>query len=159
MTPHTPVSLQDAGDFLDIEALDDVADLDVGVVLERHTALEAFANFLDLVLEALERLERAFVDHDVVAQQADLGTTANDTFGDHAAADLAHLGDIEDFANLRIAEELLLERRRKQALERLLHVVDDVIDDRVVADLDAIPTGEIAGLRIGAHIEADHERR
>src|SRR6266568_7357169 len=65
--------LQRAGDFLDLEALDHVADLDVLVILEGHAALIAFTHLADLVLEALQRLQGAVVDHDVVAQEAHLG--------------------------------------------------------------------------------------
>src|SRR5215470_16750761 len=60
------LNLQRRLDFLDVEALDDVADLDVVVVLERHAALEAVLHLADLVLEAAQGLQRAFVDHHVV---------------------------------------------------------------------------------------------
>src|SRR3546814_3408010 len=64
--------LELAGDLFDLVALDLVADLDVGVVLEGHAALVAVLHFAHLVLEAPERLQGAVVDDDVVAQQADL---------------------------------------------------------------------------------------
>src|SRR6185436_12483514 len=64
-------TLKRPGDRLHLDALDDVADLDVVVVLEGHAALEAFPDLADLVLEALERLQRALVNHHVVAQQPD----------------------------------------------------------------------------------------
>src|SRR4030095_15171617 len=101
-------------DFLDVEAFDHVADLDVVVVLERHAALEAVLHFADFVLVALERLQRALVDHHVVAQQADLGAALDHAFGDHAAGHVADLGDAEDLADLRIAEEGLLVGRIEQ---------------------------------------------
>src|SRR4030095_9379931 len=44
-------------DFLDVEAFDHVADLDVVVVLERHAALKAVLHFADFVVVALERLQ------------------------------------------------------------------------------------------------------
>src|SRR3954447_12033860 len=46
-------SLQCAGDLLDLEAFDDVADLNVLVVLERHAALVALADLAHLFLEPL----------------------------------------------------------------------------------------------------------
>src|SRR5579863_5167273 len=58
-------SSQRACDLFELEALDRVADLDVVVVLEGHAAFEALAHLADLVLEALQGLEAAFVDHDV----------------------------------------------------------------------------------------------
>src|SRR5690606_32887218 len=63
--------LQRARYHLDAEALDDVADAHVLVVLEGHAAFLAARHFRHFVLEALQRLQRAFVDHDVVADQAD----------------------------------------------------------------------------------------
>src|SRR3954468_21851886 len=97
--------LQRAGDLFDFEAFDDVADLDILVILERHTAFVAVAHLADLVLEALQRLQRAFVDHDVVAQQADLGAAPHDALGHHAAGDLADPRDVEDLADRGIAQE------------------------------------------------------
>src|SRR5207247_3651198 len=44
-----------ARDFLDLEALDLIAALDVVIVLECHAAFEAFLDLADLVLEALQR--------------------------------------------------------------------------------------------------------
>src|SRR3546814_12997523 len=51
--------LELAGDLFDLVALDLVADLDVGVVLEGHAALVAVLHFAHLVLEAPERLPGA----------------------------------------------------------------------------------------------------
>ncbi len=59
----------------------------------------------DFVLEALERLELAFVDDDVVADQADAGATLDLAFGDAATRDLADLGDVEHLEDLGIADE------------------------------------------------------
>lgn len=58
--------------FFHDEALDDVAFLDIGIILKADTALIAVRNFLNRVLETLERGELAFVNDDVVAQQANL---------------------------------------------------------------------------------------
>src|SRR5690349_6160871 len=97
--------LQRPGDLLDAEAFNDVAGPDVFVVLESHAAFLAGWDFLDLVLEALERFELAFMDDDVVAQQAHAGAALDDAFGDLAARDLADLGDLEDFLDRGIADE------------------------------------------------------
>ena len=94
------MALQRGLNFLDIEAFDHVADLHVFVVLERHAALEAVLDFADFVLEAAQRLQRALVDDHVVAQQADLGATLDHAVRDHAAGDVAGLGDAEDLAHL-----------------------------------------------------------
>ena len=95
-----------AGYHLDAEALDDVAGAHVLVVLEGHAAFLAGRDFRDFVLEALERLQLAFVDDDVVADQADARATLDLAFGDTAAGDLADLGDVEDLQDLGIAEKV-----------------------------------------------------
>ena len=51
----------------------------------------------------------------------------------------------------RISGESRPERRR-------LHVVDEVVDDRVVADLDALLVRRLARRRVGADVEADDRR-
>src|SRR5579872_479862 len=147
--------LEGAGDLFDLEALDNVVFLDVLVVLEGHAAFGAFAHFADLVLEALQGFQAAFVDDDVVAQQPHLGAAPHQAFGDHAAGHLADLADIENFANLGVAEEALAPRRRQQARQGAFHVLDHLVDDRVVADLDAVAPRQIARLRIGTDVEAD----
>jgi hypothetical protein len=54
MLSCTSFALQRPCDFLDLEELQLIAFLDVVVVLELDTALEAFLDFLDVVLEALD---------------------------------------------------------------------------------------------------------
>ena len=53
--------------FLYFEALDDIASLDVVVVLKGHATFVTLVDLANLVLEPLQSLERAFVDNDVVA--------------------------------------------------------------------------------------------
>ncbi len=59
-------------------ALDDVADLDVVEVLDADTALEAFADFLHVVLEATQRADGAVVDLDAVADDANAARAVDD---------------------------------------------------------------------------------
>ena len=64
--------LERALDLFDGEALDDVAGLDVLEAGEGHAAFLAGLDLVDLVLEALERLQGAqFQHHDVVADDPD----------------------------------------------------------------------------------------
>ena len=58
-----------------------------------------------------------------------------------------------------IAEHGLAQRRRQQAGHRLLHVVDEIVDDVVVADFDAGALGGLARFLVGANVEADDRRR
>ena len=55
--------------------------------------------------------------------------------------DLSDLPSMEDFADLGIAQELLAQGRLQHARERRLHVIDHVVDDRVVADIDLVALG------------------
>ena len=71
-------------------------DANVVVIFKRHAAFEAVFHFLHLILEALERFQRAFVDHHVVAQQADARTATHDALRDAATRNLADLRDVED---------------------------------------------------------------
>src|SRR3546814_14121951 len=57
--------LQFARHGLEFEALDHVALLDVVVILERHAAIPALLDLADIVLEALERRQSAFVAHKI----------------------------------------------------------------------------------------------
>ena len=59
-------------------------------------------------------------------------------FGDHAAGDRAELRHLEDVAHFGDADPDFLERRIEQPGHRLLHLVGDVVDDRVLADVDAL---------------------
>ena len=149
---------QRAADFLDVVALDDVADAHVLVVLEGHAAFLAGLHLRDLVLEALERRELALVHDDIVADEPHMRAALHDAVGDPAARDVADLGDVEDLEDLRVAEHRLAQGRRQHAGQRRLHVIHQIVDDVVVADLDAGLLGEIARLLVGAHVEAEDDR-
>src|SRR5690606_14076622 len=136
------------------ETFDDVAGTDVFVVLEGHTAFLADLDFLDLVLEALERLELAFVDDDVVAQEAHAGTTFDHAFGDLTAGNLADLGDLEDLLDHRVADEGFTTVRRQKPAHGTLHILDEVVNDVVVADFDAVAGGQFLGLLVGTDVKA-----
>src|SRR5579875_2894175 len=77
--------LQRTRDFRDFEDFELIAFDDIVEVLHRHTALEALTHFLDIVLEALERIELASVDDDVVAQHAHRRRTLDHAIRDHTA--------------------------------------------------------------------------
>src|SRR5262245_45409089 len=149
-------SSEGAGNGLDVEALDDVADADILVVGECHAALLSGRHLAHLILEALQSGQRTLVDHDAVANEAHLGAALDLTIGDAAACDFADLGNVEHLQYLGIAEEHLAHGGRQQPGHGLLHVVDQVVDDVVVADLDAGLIGGELGLRVGTHVEAHH---
>ncbi len=141
--------------LLDVIALDDVARLDVFVFLEGHAALLTDDDFLDLVLEALERAELAFVDDHVVADQTHIRAPLHLALGDPATSDLANLGDVEHFEDFGVAEEIFAIGWRQKARHGRLDVVHKVVDHVVIADLDAFLLGQRARLTVGADVEAD----
>ena len=75
--------------------------------------------------------------------------------GDHRAGDRADLRGHEHRADLGRADRLLALLGRQHAGHRRLDLVDRVVDDVVVADVDAVVLGQLARAGIGAHVEAD----
>src|ERR1051325_3407257 len=74
-----------SSDLLNLVALDDVASLIAVEIVELDAALEAGADFVGVVLEALERGDFSFV-HDLAAATQPRGGAASDlAFGDEAA--------------------------------------------------------------------------
>src|SRR6185312_3827860 len=88
----------------DLVHLELVALLHIVEVLDRQAALEARLHLAHVVLEALQRIELAVVDHDVVAQHADLRAAAHEALLHVAARDHADLRDPVDLAHLDQAE-------------------------------------------------------
>src|SRR5262245_18580320 len=152
LTPS--IILQRPLDGLDIVALDDIALADVLVVGEGHAAFLSCGHFPHLVLEALERRERAFVDHHVVADQPHLCAAFDLAFGHAAAGHLTDLGDVEHLQDAGVAEKDLAHRRREQTRHCRLNVIHQIVDDVVVADLDPALVRGCLGLHVGADVEA-----
>src|ERR687892_1365257 len=141
-----------------LERLDDVVDLDVVERPEADTALEALADLGGVVLEPPQRLDREVVgDHHAIAHQAGPGVAPDEPVDDHAARDVAELRRPEHLADLRRAERDLLELGLEHALEGGLDLVDRLVDDRVVADVDALALGKLLGALRGAHVERDDD--
>src|SRR3984893_2809722 len=111
---RSPAS-QRALDLLHAIAFDDITNPHVLVILERHAAFLPGLHFLDLVLEALQGRELAFMHHDIVADEPHMGAALNRAVGDPAARDLAHLGNHKDFQDFGIAKRFLAQGRREEA--------------------------------------------
>src|SRR6185437_3100012 len=86
---------------------------------------------------------------------AHIGAAFHGSVGDTTAGNLADLGNVEDFQDLRVAEHGLAQSGREQAAHGFLHVIHKVVDDVVVADLDAAALGGGRRLLVGADREAD----
>src|SRR5580693_7639537 len=97
-------ALQSTRHFLDFKTLDDVAHLDIVIILESHAALVALIDLADFVLETLQGLQRAFVNDDVIAQQSDLGAASDGAFRNHTTGDFSDPGDVEYLADRGVAE-------------------------------------------------------
>src|SRR5213594_1247290 len=103
--------------------------------MNADTAFITTRNLGCILLKSLQRCDLALEDHDVIPQQADLGGTSNFAVRDIAARDGSGLRNSERVANVRGAEIRLFENGFQNTLHRAFDLVDDVIDDRVEADI------------------------
>src|SRR6056297_818811 len=149
------LSRERAFDLFAFEDLDHVLRANVVVDFEGHAAFLTGLDLFDLVLETLERLQRAFVDHDVVAQQAYTGGPAGYAFGHQTPSHVSDARHLEHFLDLGIADEVFADLGPQKARCSGFHIVNQVVDDRVIADLDTFLVRGLASGRIGAHVEAD----
>src|SRR5262245_17529459 len=145
---------QGPGRLLELVRLDDVAGLEVVHAVERDAALEAAADLLDVVLEAPQRVDASRPLRRAVAEQPHLGGPRNGAARHHAARDGGALGELEDLTHFGRPQYDFLDLRLQQALERLLHVLDGLVDDVVQPDLDVLARGQLARAGIGPHVEA-----
>ena len=94
---------------------------------------------------------------DYIAREMPTRHVYNHEFVAHHAIFSADLPFIEDLKDLGVAKEALLQLRLEQTLQPRFDIVDDVVDDRVVADLHTVAPRELARLRICPHVETkDH---
>ena len=98
------------------------------------------------------------MDHGVVADQAHFGPAFDLPFGDTTAGNLADLGNVEHFQDLRIAEEGFVQLRIKHPRQGALNVVNEVIDYRIIADLNPLALRFITGLLVRADVKSDDRR-
>src|SRR5262249_1848978 len=146
---------QSACHLFHLVRLDDVAGLDVLIPLEREAALVPGRNLADVLLEALEAPDPPVV-HDALAPEQARAAAARDLpVGPRAARDLADAGHDERLPHLGTPEDLLLQRRLEESLERVAHVVQRLVDDGIETDVDALALGERRGLRLGTDVEPD----
>src|SRR5690606_17249783 len=118
-------------------ALDLVADADIVVVPDADAALGAGLHFVDVVLEAPQRLQLALEDHHVVAQHPDRVAPAHHALGDQAAGDLADLGRAEHVANFGQADDALLHFWLKHSADRALEHFDRVVVAVLVVQVES----------------------
>src|SRR5690606_4600239 len=111
---------QRALDELGVHELEHVAFPEVLETVERHAALEARLDVLDVFVDATQARQLAAPQHLAFAGQADLGAAADDAVGDAAAGDDAELARLEGRAHLGVADDALHLFRREHAFHGVL---------------------------------------
>src|SRR5690606_3628841 len=82
-----------------LEYFDTVAGTDIVVVLHTDATFHAVAHFRDVILETTQGFQLAFINHHVLAQNADRAVTVDGAFDDHTASDITELGRTEHVAH------------------------------------------------------------
>src|ERR671910_2392710 len=148
-----------AGLLPHLDRLDLVADLDVVELAEADTGFEVRAHLGDVVLEATQRLDgKVVADDDAIADDPSLGVSRDRSRPHDDTGDVAELRGTEHLADLGDARLDLFELGLQHALQRVLDVVDRVVDDRVEAHVDALTGSALARLHVGTHVEPDDDR-
>src|SRR2546430_8052057 len=146
-----------AGLRLNDVALDDVADQDIVLVVEHDAALETDGDFTSVVLHAPERSDLAVVDRGASAKKSRLRAAAYKAV-DHARARDRGLAGGEDLQHLGVAEKRLDHLRLEHSGERLLHVLEQLVDDFVLTNVDLGRVGDATGRRLHLVVEPDDGR-
>src|SRR2546428_7470366 len=112
-------------DPLHHEHFDEIADLEVVEPLEADAALESGLDLANIVLEAAQRPDLAFVDDDVVAKQprVRIARASDAPLADHAAGDGAVLRNFERIAHLGDPTTYFLVGQLEMSLQRRHHPV------------------------------------
>ena len=103
-----------------------------------------------------QRADLSFVNNAVVAEQAYACCARNRPVENHTAGNDASLRDLERRAHLGAALEDFLKLRIEQPRHGQLDLVDQVVDDGVEADIDALFFRQFAGGTLRANVESDH---
>src|SRR5579859_3123747 len=135
--------------------LDHVAFSEVVHAVDGNATLEARTDFAHVFRLTLDSTDGRILD-DVFTTTSDtrLGITPGFTIADVASGDLAAL---EDLTHFRHADHLVFVDRFEQALERLFHVFEQLVDHAIDADLDAIGFSQPLRRVVCFHVEADDD--
>src|SRR5699024_7152615 len=144
-------------DLDDFEYFDHIASADVVVVLNADTTFHTVTDFVNVIFEAAQGLQLAFVDNHVVTQNADRVVTFNHTFGNHTACDGTKFRRFEHVTNFRQTDNLLFQFRRQHTAHRRFHFVNQVIDDGVVTQIQAFRFNHFTCRGISTYVEANQD--
>src|SRR5690606_36110211 len=138
-----------------LEHLDPVASAHVVVVLHADTALHAVPYFADVILEATQGFQLAFVDDHVFTQYPDRPVTVDRALDDHTTGHRPELRRTEHVTHFGNTKDLLAHIAAKHARQGLLDVFDDLVDHAVVAQIQAFGLDHLARRGIGTDVEAE----
>ena len=110
------------------------------------------------ILKAFERFQRAFVDYHIVAQQTHTSRAAGDALGNQTASHFANPRHFEHFFDFRVANKVFTNLGAQQSAGGGFHVIHQIIDHRIIANLDAFLIGRSARRGVGPHVKAHHWR-
>src|SRR5690606_15043873 len=145
-------------DLDQLVGLDHVAFLHVVVVLQVDAALEAGTDLAYVVLEAPQAGDGALVDFLAAADEARLRTTADHAVQHVRAGDVAGARDLDDLPNLGPPERALFGLRFDLATDHALHVFDQLVDDPVALERDALTFRRLDDATRRVHAERHHRR-
>mmetsp|Transcript_4727 Transcript_4727/g.13988 ORF Transcript_4727/g.13988 Transcript_4727/m.13988 type:complete len:213 (-) Transcript_4727:487-1125(-) len=142
-----------AAGSLDLVALHDVAFLHPFPLFEGHAAIRAGRDLGDILLHVLERGELALVDDSRSSEDPDIARFEDVAVDHTAASNLADLANVEDHLHFGLAHELAVWSRRQHLLHARLHLLENVVDDRVVANLETLLPRILLGLEVCRNVE------
>ena len=79
---------------------------------------------------------------------------SDDPFEHHAACHCAHFGDANDLTDFNETYVVFAAFRSKHAAHGSLNIIYGVVDDVVVADVDAVVFSQFSSQCIGTDVEA-----
>ena len=121
-----------------------------------QTTIVTFAYFFHIVFEALQGVNAAGEDNDTIADKACFVGAVHFTIRDISAGHVAHFGDMVNLANVERCGNFFFEDRLQHTLHCLLHIIDRIVDDRVLTNLYAVAICDLACCLTGTHLEANN---
>ena len=105
-----------------------------------------------------QRLQLAFIDHDVITQHANRLAAHDVAVGHQTTGNRAELGRAEHIAHFGQTNDLFAYFRTQQAADRVGDVLNRFVDDAVIAYVHTRFLDNLARLGVGTDVEADDNR-
>src|SRR6266568_5158524 len=144
--------------FGDVEAFQNVANLDVIEVGHARTAFETRAHFAGVVFEPLQRTQLRRVNNCSVANHANLRFALQNSIDDVAARHRACAFYLERVPHFRTAQIGLCNDRLEQTFHSLLNFVRNFVNDVVRPNVHVLLLRQVRCLAVRAHAESDDDR-